>query len=279
MTTTMPMSTEVRRSARQQHYLMCRPDFFSVTYAINPWMDPAVPVDEVRALAQWDTLRRTYESLGHQVDLIAAAADLPDMVFAANGGIVVDGRALAAHFTYAERQAEGGLYCDWFAKSGFSDARQAEHQNEGEGDFLKVAEIILAGTGFRTSQAAHREVAAFFGRTVVSLTLVDPRFYHLDTALAVLDETTVAYFPAAFSASSRRELERLFPSAIIATEADAMVFGLNAVSDGRNVILSEGATHLVGALRDRGYEPIEMDMSELRKAGGAVKCCTLELRS
>jgi N-dimethylarginine dimethylaminohydrolase len=146
MTTTMPMSTEVRRSARQQHYLMCRPDFFSVTYAINPWMDPAVPVDEVRALAQWDTLRRTYESLGHQVDLIAAAADLPDMVFAANGGIVVDGRALAAHFTYAERQAEGGLYCDWFAKSGFSDARQAEHQNEGEGDFLKVGEIILAGT-------------------------------------------------------------------------------------------------------------------------------------
>lgn len=279
MTTTMPVSSAVRRSSSRKHYLMCRPDHFSVTYAINPWMDLAVPVDEALAVVQWETLRATYESLGHRVEEIEPAAGLPDMVFAANGGIVVGGRALAARFTHAEREAEGDLYRRWFSETGFAEARQAEHQNEGEGDFLLVGDRFLAGTGFRTSLAAHDEVARFFGRPVVSLHLVDPRFYHLDTALAVLDDHTVAYFPGAFSAESRRVLEELFPGAILATEADAVVFGLNAVSDGHHVVLAPGAEHLVAELRARGYEPVEVDMSELRKAGGAVKCCTLELRS
>ncbi|CAM5243363.1 hypothetical protein STENM327S_07283 [Streptomyces tendae] len=33
------------REATPRHYLMCRPTYFDVTYAINPWMDPGKPVD------------------------------------------------------------------------------------------------------------------------------------------------------------------------------------------------------------------------------------------
>ena len=96
------------------------------------------------------------------------------------------------------------------------------HVNEGEGDFLLVGAQILAGTGFRTTPAAHAEVAAITGLPVVSLELVDPRFYHLDTALAVLDDETVAYFPGAFSVTSQATLAILFPDAVIAGEADAV---------------------------------------------------------
>src|SRR6202035_5009861 len=117
------------------------------------------------------------------------------------------------------------------------------------------------------------------GRTVIGLDLTDPRFYHLDTALAVLDADRVMYYPAAFSPGSRDVLARLYPDAILATEADAEVFGLNAVSDGRHVVLPQAATHLIGELRRGGYTPIGVDVSELNKAGGAVKCCTLELRA
>jgi N-dimethylarginine dimethylaminohydrolase len=112
---------------------------------------------------------------------------------------------------------------------------------------------------------------------VVGLTLVDPRYYHLDTALAVLDSDTVMYYPPAFSPGSRRVLAELYPGAIIASDDDARVFGLNAVSDGRHVVLPEAATGLTCQLRERGFEPIGIDMSELIKAGGSVKCCTLEL--
>jgi len=114
---------------------------------------------------------------------------------------------------------------------------------------------------------------------VISLTLVDPNYYHLDTALTVLDGNTIAYYPAAFSPGSRAVLQRLYPDVITATEADAAVFGLNAVSDGYNVVLPHNATGLAAVLRNRGFNPIGVDLSELLKAGGSVKCCTMELRS
>jgi N-dimethylarginine dimethylaminohydrolase len=114
---------------------------------------------------------------------------------------------------------------------------------------------------------------------VLSLELVDPRFYHLDTCLAALDGSSIAYYPAAFSAASRDLLETLYPDAVLAETADAEVLGLNFVSDGRHVVITQDAVGLIGQLRDGGWTPVPVDLSELLKAGGSVKCCTMELRS
>ncbi len=266
------------RTARRRHYLVCRPAFFAVDYAINPWMDPAAPADRGAAMRQWDRLPATLRRLGHRVDLIDPVPGLPDMVFAANGATVVDGTALVARFRHAERAPEAPAYARWFRAHGFAPVRTASHVNEGEGDLLPVGGRILAGSGFRTEPAAHREVERLFGRPVVTLTLVDPRFYHLDTALTVLADDQVMYYPPAFDAAGRRVLEELYPAAIIAAEADAEVLGLNAVSDGRHVILPSAATGLAAKLRAAGFVPVPLDLPELLKAGGGAKCCTLELR-
>ncbi|WNV76809.1 dimethylargininase [Geodermatophilus sp. DSM 44513] len=279
---TAPTPSPAPREATPRRYLMCPPAHFEVSYAINPWMDPSAPVDAGLAMRQWEELRRTYERLGHEVHLIDPEPGLPDMVFAANGGLVVEGRALGARFTHPERGPEGPLYQRWFqaAVDGgrLKEAVVPRATNEGEGDFLVVGERVLAGHGFRTDPAAHREVQELFGMPVIGLSLVDPRFYHLDTALAVLGDDDVAYFPGAFSEGSREVLRRLFPDAVLASARDAAVLGLNAVSDGETVVLSAQATGLAAQLRERGYRPVGVDLSELRKAGGSVKCCTLELR-
>ena len=261
-----------------RRYLMCRPTYFSVDYAINPWMDPTAPVDVDRAVEQWTNLRDTYRALGHTVDEIEPIPGLPDMVFAANGATVVDGLAYGAQFAFPERVAEGPAYLDWLAGHGFAP-HEAKEINEGEGDLLLAGRFVLAGTGFRTALDAHGEVQELFGRPVITLQLVDPRFYHLDTALTVLGENQIAYLPEAFSEGSRRVLARLFPDALLASEADASVLGLNAVSDGRHVVLPVQAVALASQLARRGYEPVPVDLSELLKAGGGPKCCTLELRS
>ena len=268
------------RTATRRRYLMCRPEHFTVSYEINPWMDASRPTDRDLAVAQWQRLHDVHVGLGHTVELIEPVAGLPDMVFAANGATVEDGVVYSARFLHRERAGEGHAYLQWFSERGYV-THAAEQVNEGQGDLLVVGDLVLAGTGFRTAPAAHAEAQEVFGRPVVSLRLVDPRFYHLDTALTVLDASVerpeIAYYPAAFSPGSQAVLHRLFPDALVASDADAAVLGLNAVSDGRHVVVTPDAEHFQVQLRERGFVPVPVDTSELRKGGGGAKCCTLEL--
>ena len=271
----------MQRTATPRHFLMCRPDHFEVTYAINPWMDPTREVDTARAIDQWEALRAAYLAWGHRVELIDPIPGLPDMVYSANGAMVVDGLVYSARFKFPERAAEGPAFEKWFADRGYVTHTAAE-VNEGEGDIRWAGDVILGGSGFRTDPAAHAELAALTGHEVLTLTLVDDRMYHLDTALAVLDDDPahplIAYYPPAFSPESQRVLAERFPDALIATQRDADVLGLNSVSDGLHVALSPAATDFPAQLRDLGFEPVPIDTSELLKGGGGAKCCTLEIR-
>lgn len=272
----------------QQHrrYLMCRPEYFAVEYDINPWMDASRPVDLPKAIEQWEALYDTYLSLGHEVELIEPIPGLNDMVYTANGGFVVDGVAIGANFSVSQRRGEEAPFQQWFADHGFEVVRPHTIQ-EGEGDFALVGDVILAAYGIRTQLDSHVEVAEVFDREVVSLQLVNPAYYHLDTALCVLDpapgfdpegRVTVAYLPSAFDPRSQSELRERFPDAIRIPAPTPAALELNAVSDGRNVVYSPPATFFAAQLRERGYQPIPVDLSELQLGGGGIKCCTLELR-
>ncbi|MBV9163808.1 MAG: amidinotransferase [Pseudonocardiales bacterium] len=262
---------------------MCPPRYFTVSYTINPWMDPSEPVDTARAVAQWTALAGTYRALGHTVEVIDPEPGLPDMVFAANAATMIDGVVLGARFRNVERAAEAAHYRRWFVAHGAPDMVMSSAVNEGAGDLIWTGRLLLAGTGFRTEPAAHSEAQELLEVPVISLRLVDPYYYHLDTCLLVLDDSPcaplIAYYPAAFSPGSRRVLARLFPNAVIAGPADAACLGLNGVSDGRSVVLPSEAVDLGRALAVRGFEPVFVNVSELRRAGGGPKCCTLELRA
>jgi len=262
---------------------MCPPEHFVVEYAINPWMDVTSPVDTELALKQWQGLRETLQRLGHEVHVLAPEVGLPDMVYAANGAFTVDGVVYGARYRFPQRTLEEAAHKRFYAST-FADWRfvAPSYVNEGEGDFAYLPAayggMVLAGHGFRTDPLAHAEAQDAVSRPVVSLRLVDPRFYHLDVALAAIDDSNVAYFPGAFAESSQRVLRQLFPSAVLADEADALAFGLNLVSDGRNVVLNSEASSLAAKLSLAGYNPVPVELGELKKGGGSVKCCIAELR-
>ncbi|WP_432136923.1 MULTISPECIES: dimethylargininase [unclassified Streptomyces] len=265
------------RVPRPRRFLVCEPRHFAVQYAINPWMHPDTRVDVDLAQEQWQALISAYRAHGHAVDTLEPVPGLPDMVFAANSAVVVDGRVLGSLFHAPERRPESLHYDTWFKDAGYA-VHRPESVCEGEGDLVWTGRYVLAGTGFRTTREAHREAQEFFGHPVISLTLVDPYFYHLDTALFVLDDDNIVYYPEAFSAGSREVLARLYPDAVLATREDAMAFGLNSVSDGRHVFIAPQAEALAGRVAEHGYIPVPVDLSEFHKAGGGIKCCTQEIR-
>ena len=260
---------------------MCPPEHFTVEYAINPWMDTTVAVDASLALKQWELLRITLNDLGHTVHVLSPVPGLPDMVYAANGAFSVDGTVYGARFKHPQRSDEALVHREFYTTGDWTFASPI-HVNEGEGDFAYLpgayGGVVLAGYGFRTDRAAHGEAQEVLGRPVISLKLVDPAFYHLDTALAPLDDRHVAYYPGAFSVASQRVLAQLFPDAVIADRADAEAFGLNLVSDGRHVILNTEAVAMGEKVRAAGYLPVHVELSELKRGGGSVKCAVAELR-
>jgi len=262
-------------AASPRRYLMCAPTHFAVSYRINPWMHPDEPVDAGRAVQQWSAVRAALTGAGHEVLELDPQPELPDLVFTANGATVIGDRALVARFRHPQRAAESVLIAAALQNLGLEVA-QAANVNEGEGDFRLVGDVLLAGVGMRSETSAVAEVADFFGLPVMPLVLTDPRFYHLDTALAALDDRTLVYLPDALDPPSRGMLRDLFPGSIVATEADGAALGVNMISDGRRVVMSSDCPDLAERIGERGYEVVAVPLDELRKSGGGAKCCVLE---
>jgi len=260
--------------------LMCPPDFFDVEYEINPWMHIDNPVNHDLAREQWQALHTIYtDRLGWNVNLLPPVPHLPDMVFTANGGLVIDGKVALPRFRQPERQDETRQFQAWFEEQDYAAVFMPRHDFEGEGDALLWNDVIFAGYPWRTDKPAHREIADFFGLRVVGVQLADPRFYHLDTALTIVDGSTVALYPPAFTEEGVRTIRSLVPTVIEATDRDAMAYGLNAISDGSSIVLSDRSVDLIRTYRALGMDVHPTPITEFQKSGGGVKCLSLELRS
>jgi N-dimethylarginine dimethylaminohydrolase len=258
--------------------LMCPPTYFDIEYEINVWMSEANQPSEETAQDQWDKLYKIYtEQLGWEVQLIEPVEHLPDMVFATDCCLMINGRALLSSFRFPQRQAETQHFEKWLRENGYNNLKKADNLFEGGGDNMLAGDKIIAGHGFRSSAEAAQEMEEYFGLEVISLKIVDPRFYHLDTSLAVLSPDTIAYYPAAIDSASQERLKAAIPNLIEATLEEAQGFGLNAVSDGHTIITSNENESLLQKYRQAGFEVIGTPILEFRKSGGGVKCLTLDL--
>jgi N-dimethylarginine dimethylaminohydrolase len=257
---------------------MCRPDHYGIEYEINPWMHLAVPVDHALAQAQWEALHRTYLDLGLEIELADPVAGLPDMVFTANAAVLWDGRAVLSNFHHPERAGEEPHWRQELEGLGFEVHELPRSLSfEGAGDALFVGDRLFCGSGFRTDRESHRPVARILEVEVVSLELIDSRFYHLDTCFCPLDATTVLAAPDAFSEGSARLIRQLVPNLIEVSVEVAAGFACNAMPVGKRVVSSLTVAQLADPLRAAGFTTLPLPMGEFLKAGGGVRCLSLPL--
>ena len=272
--------------------LMCRPKHFAVTYAINPWMDPAGWAADNRSLTasarlEWERLYHALLGLGATVELLPPVPDLPDLVFTANAAVVMDRKALLARFRHAERRREQPYFERGFREMkarGYVDSIVALPEGivlEGAGDCVWDATrgLFWMGHGPRSTLAARPVVEETFGVETLALELADPRFYHMDTALSALGKGEVMYFPGAFTAAGLAEIRtRVAPKQRIELdEEDAVRLAANAVSIGDAIVLSECSSALRRRLEARGYRVVATPLASFLRSGGSAFCLTLRL--
>ena len=266
---------------------MCPPNHFAVKYSINPWMNPSVWTASLsdRSVRQWQAFYETLLASGAEVDLLKASPALPDLVFTANAAVILDRKALLARFRYAERRGEEHVFMGVLRRMKLEgDIEEictlpASLVFEGAGDCIwdRSRNYFWSGYGPRSDRASRDVVADLFGVDCVALELVDPRFYHLDTAFCVLPFGEILYYPAAFTRAARLAIEdRVHPFQLIPLgHEDASNFAANLVSFGRQIVLSKCSEKLRRRLEERAYDVIETPLDAFQHSGGSACCLTL----
>ena len=262
--------------------LMCPPDHYDVDYVINPWMEGNIhKSSRDRAVEQWQKLYHVLKDRA-LVDLVTPAKGWPDMVFTANAGLVLGDNVVLSRFFHKERQGEEPYFKAWFEENGFTVyelPKDLPFEGAGDALFDREGRWLWAGYGFRSELDSHPYIAEWLDTEVVSLRLIDERFYHLDTCFCPLTGGYLLYYPPAFDSYSNRVIEMRVPpeKRIIVEEPDAVCFACNAVNVNQTIVMNQVSDRLKQALGKAGFEVVETPLSEFLKAGGAAKCLTLRV--
>lgn len=258
---------------------MCPPTYFRIDYEINAWMDRRRQPDRTLAQAQWAGVLAALRSLGARVDLIHPSPHQPDMVFTANAGLVRGHRFIPSHFRYQERRGEGRYFLRYFRDHRYRliHIRSGSAFFEGEGDVLTYRDLLFAGFRQRSEIQSHQALSRLLHQRVISLELVDPKFYHLDTCFFPLDTRSVLFYPGAFDRYGERAIQEFVANALPVTRKEALRFVCNGVVVGHTVLMNQPGRRLVHLLKHLGYRVKNIPTSEFLKAGGSCKCLVLTL--
>lgn len=249
---------------------------------INPWMEGNIhKSSRDRAVEQWQKLYYLLKDRAI-VDLVEPQPGWPDQVFTANAGLVLGDQVVLSRFLHKERQGEEPYFKRWFEDNGYTVYElPKELPFEGAGDALldREGRWLWAGYGFRSELDSHAYIAQWLDIEVLSLRLIDERFYHLDTCFCPLSGGYLLYYPPAFDSYSNHLIEmRVPPEKRIALEqVDANNFSCNAVNIGSVVVMNQASDALTECLTEAGFEIVETPLTEFMKAGGAAKCLTLRV--
>ena len=266
-----------------RRYLMCPPRHFGVLYEINPWMSREVSVDPDQALAQWEGLVATLEAAGAEVVVMEPEADVPDLVFTANAGVVNGGQFVPSHFRHPERRPETPINAAWFAKRGWRvDHLPPELDHEGAGDALPFTPedgrpVLLSGYSFRSDAGAATHLSTLMKCPVRPIELVDPRLYHVDLTFCPLDSRRAIVAPLGWDAYGRKVVEALVPEPLVLSDDETLSFCANSVVVGTTIVMPAVPPRVGRQLEAWGFTVVGCKIDEFLKAGGGCRCLTLAL--
>ena len=264
-------------------YVAVRPDHFRVDYRINPFMDLTVQPDPHRAREQWDALVATIEELGGTVHVLEQRPDAPDMVYAMNLGLALQGddgeprRVVASHMRYAQRRMETPAAEAWFAGHGFvsrTTGRDGVGAHFEAGDAFAWRGELVVGYGPRTEELALKHLATDLGVSVRGVRITHPGMYHMDIGFCPLDETHAMVCPAAYDERSAAALLDLVPEPLVLTEEEGLAFCANSIVLGRTILMPACPDRVRAQLEEWGFEVVVVPVGEFLKGGGAIRCLT-----
>lgn len=280
-------------NSNEEEFLLCKPDFWSVEYDINIWMDKSKESCNKTAIIEWTKLYNAFTELNVTIKLLDPVTGLPDLTYV-DCGLLIKNIFIPSNFYNEERQVEKDINIQWFKNNNYNIKKIDQNISfEGHGDSLWFGpKYLFIGHGFRTNYKAYEKITAImdenfkeYNINIIPIQLTDLRWYHLDTCFCPLDYTndnklnSALIYREAILPESFNIIKSLVNNLIEIPLEDALNFACNSVVIGKNIIIPKGSQKTCSILKDIGFNPIEIPMNEMMKGGGACKCLSFPLKT
>ncbi|MGM0900853.1 MAG: dimethylarginine dimethylaminohydrolase family protein [Bacillota bacterium] len=258
--------------------ILCQPQYMTIRDVINEtqkhFKNEGIHIE--RALEQHEKFVQTLRSHGIEVILLPYHKKYPEQVFTRDIGFTLGETVFVADMASDVRQGEENVLRQWLEDEGFSYYNIIGDHIEG-GDVIIDGKTIYVGLSNRTNQLAADHLQRLLSSFEVKAIPFKERYLHLDCVFNVVSPEVALIYPEALT----EEDMKLFGSRyelIEVSKEEQFTLGTNVLSIGNKRVLSLPVNKEVNKqLRERGFEVIEVDITEIIKSGGSFRCCTLPI--
>jgi N-dimethylarginine dimethylaminohydrolase len=258
--------------------ILCQPQYMSIREVINEtqehFKDEGIHIE--RALLQHGEFVKTLQDHGIEVILLPYHKKYPEQVFTRDIGFTLGQTIFVAKMATDVRGGEEDVLKQWLEDEEISYYNLAEERIEG-GDVVIDQENIYVGLSNRTDMKAVEQLQRLLNQFNVIAIPFKEKYLHLDCVFNVVSPEVALIYPNALTKkdidffASRYEL-------IEVSEEEQFQLGTNVLSIGNKRLFSLPVNKNVNMqLRNRGFEVIEVDITEIIKSGGSFRCCKLPI--
>lgn len=258
--------------------ILCQPQYMTIREVINEtqehFKNEGIHIE--RALEQHGEFVKTLKKHGVEVILLPYHKKYPEQVFTRDIGFTLGQTIFVAKMATDVRSGEEDVLKQWLEDEESPYYNLAEERIEG-GDVLIDRDTIFVGLSNRTDQKAAEHLQRLLNQFNVIAIPFKEKYLHLDCIFNVVSPEVALVYP---NALTKKDIE-FFASRyelIEVSEEEQFQLGTNVLSIGNKRILSLPVNEKVNKqLHNRGFQVIEVDITEIIKSGGSFRCCTLPI--
>ncbi|SES62738.1 N-Dimethylarginine dimethylaminohydrolase [Oceanobacillus limi] len=258
--------------------IMCEPQFMTTRQVLH---DPNNQFYDVKghvelAVKQHREFVQTLNNHGIETVLLPHHKEFTEQAYTRDIGFTLGQTLFISEMAHDVRRGEENILKFWLEKEGISYYNLIGDKIEG-GDVLIDRDTIYIGLSNRTNQAAIDHINGLMGDYEVKAIPFKDKFLHLDCVFNVLSPEVAIVYPDALTKEDMQFFASRYELIEVSYE-EQHALATNVLSIGNQKVISLPMNQNTNQqMREKGFDVVEVDISEIVKSGGSFRCCTLPL--
>ena len=265
----------VRTDQKQRALMRAVPNSFS--RALASYFGSG-PTDIPLAKKQHAAYVQSLLDCGLEVTILPADERHPDCIFVEDQAIVIDGHVLLPVPGHPSRVAEQPPIADFLSRqlNGFQVCGMFGEARMDGGDILRLGDIFFVGRSQRTNEQGIetlRDLLSHLGHELRIIDIPTDKALHLTSISSTPTDKIIL---AAEGYLTPEDFGELPDDCEVIMMPEEEVYGCNTIGfENGNVLVAKGYPTVLETLKQKGLNPVVLDMDQIREADGSITCCSI----